>query len=350
MGKKKEGEGNKKKTVMKYRDENIHQFNILFISWKKIKTRWFGFVPSKKIFGKDPDVSDSVSCQDKMQLYDWFMDLVFPGTNDVKWYNTANWCKDWTPGVGASYVPWRTFTLTHIDYPEGDLMAQTMAILSLTPLVIVIVHLTVFACQRDLHTFFYGLGMLLNLVLNYGLKHYLKQPRPNNASNHLRDSTGLNEEYGMPSCHSQFILFFSIYMLLFVKYRLRHCSNFWRSVWVFLCLCNAAFVSYGRIYLHYHDWSQVIWGSAVGAGAACAWFIFVHKVMTPNFPRMANWRLSKWLQIRDITLISNIMAFEYASARETVDEIQREMDLEKGSTSYGDISADDEDSETENED
>merc|ERR1712029_915418 len=133
-------------------------------------------------FGKDPDVSDSVSCQDKMQLYDWFMDLVFPGTNDVKWYNTANWCKDWTPGVGASYVPWRTFTLTHVDYPE-----------------------------RDLNTFFYGLGMLLNLVLNYGLKHYLKQPRPNNASNHLRDSPGLNEEYGMPSCHSQFILFFSIY-------------------------------------------------------------------------------------------------------------------------------------------
>ena len=75
---------------------------------------------------------------------------------------------------GAGYIPWRTFTLTHVDYPDGDLFAKVMAILSLTPLVIVIIHLTVFACKRDLHTLFYGIGTIGNGILNYVLKQIFK--------------------------------------------------------------------------------------------------------------------------------------------------------------------------------
>ena len=63
-----------------------------------------------------------------------------------------------------------------------------MAILSLLPLVVVVVHLTVFACKRDLHTLFYGLGTIGNGVLNYILKHTIKEPRPEQTI-HIRDST-----------------------------------------------------------------------------------------------------------------------------------------------------------------
>ena len=99
-------------------------------------------------------------------------------------------------------VPWRTFTLTHVDYPDGDLFAKVMAVLSLTPLVIVVIHLTVFACKRDLHTLAYGVGTIANGLLNYVLKHTIKEPRPVSGIN-VRDSTKLFEEYGMPSSHSQ---------------------------------------------------------------------------------------------------------------------------------------------------
>ena len=66
--------------------------------------------------------------------------------------------------------------------------AQVMAILSLLPLVVVVVHLTVFACKRDLHTLFYGLGTIGNGILNYILKHTIKEPRPEQTI-HIRDST-----------------------------------------------------------------------------------------------------------------------------------------------------------------
>ena len=90
---------------------------------------------------------------------------------------------------GAGYIPWRTFTLTHVDYPDGDLFAKIMAILSLTPLVIVIIHLTVFACKRDLHTLFYGLGTIGNGILNYVLKQIFKEPRPDKGKTlYLRTS------------------------------------------------------------------------------------------------------------------------------------------------------------------
>merc|ERR1712212_576046 len=302
-----------------------------------------GSVPFK-IAKQDPDLSCNLLFE--MNLYEWFMDLIFPGSSD-KWYgNLGNWY-NFTPGV-ANYVPWRTFTLTHIDYPVGDLWAKMVAILSLTPLVIVIIHLTVIACQRDLHSLFYGLGTMVNLLTNYILKHSLKQPRPTRATNHLRDSTHLYQEYGMPSSHAQFMFFFSVYMTLFVKLRLGHCSKFWRNLWCLLCLGLAAVVAYGRIYLHYHTWSQVGWGSIVGAIVAFIWFGIVHKIMTPWFPLIASWPLFEWLQICDLTLIPNVMAFKYAVAKEAVAELQMEKGMEERIyDTSGDISADDEYSEEE---
>ena len=38
--------------------------------------------------------------------------------------------------------PWRTFTLTHVDYPAGDVIGKILAIISLLPLVIVIIFIT----------------------------------------------------------------------------------------------------------------------------------------------------------------------------------------------------------------
>jgi hypothetical protein len=70
-----------------------------------------------------------------------------------------------------SYEDWKTFTLTYVEYPKGDYLAKTLAVLSLSPLVIVIMFLTFFAAKRDMHTMTYGIGTILNGILNYVLKH-----------------------------------------------------------------------------------------------------------------------------------------------------------------------------------
>ena len=73
---------------------------------------------------------------------------------------------------------WKTFTLTHIDYPAEDAFGKGLAIISLLPLVIVVIFLTFFAIKRDLHTVCFGIGVILNGILNYCLKHTFKEPRP----------------------------------------------------------------------------------------------------------------------------------------------------------------------------
>lgn len=161
----------------------------------------------------------------------------------------------------SSEANWRTFTLTHVDYPDKDLAGRVFAVSSLLPLVVVVIFVTVFAVKRDLHTFCYGFGVILNGCLNYILKHTIKQSRP--VSNlEVRDSTKLFEEYGMPSSHSQFMWFVSTYMLFFLHIRLslggQNGGTSWIKLsWGLVNILLAVVVSYGRIYLHYHTWEQV---------------------------------------------------------------------------------------------
>ena len=70
-------------------------------------------------------------------------------------------------------------------------------------------------------TFF--IGMVFNELINTVLKYIIKQPRPISRDNNYN-------EYGMPSSHSQFVWFFSIYMFLFIWIRLQHITNT-KSVW-----------------------------------------------------------------------------------------------------------------------
>lgn len=127
-----------------------------------------------------------------------------------------------------------------------------------------------------------------------------------------------DDEYGMPSSHSQFLWFFSIYMLLFVWIRLRHLSNpntVWMWIWKTAvsagCVFAALVVSVSRystalhlfykskqtmnviklfrVYLMYHTVTQVIIGALLGSILAILWFLFVHFALTPFFPTIASW-------------------------------------------------------------
>lgn len=135
----------------------------------------------------------------------------------------------------------------------------------------------------------------------------------------------------MPSSHSQFIWFFSIYSLLFLYLRMHQTNNarcldlLWRHI-LSVCLLTLAFlVSYSRVYLMYHSWSQVIYGVIAGGVMGATWFIFTQEVLTPLFPRIASWPISEFFLIRDTSLIPNILWFEYTVTRSEARNRQRKL-------------------------
>lgn len=210
---------------------------------------------------------------------------------------------------------WKTFTLTHVDYPENDLFGAFLAVTSLMPWIIAVAFIAVFCVKRDLHTFFYGIGIIMSEGINYVLKKIIREPRP--ASLHgVRDSEVLSEKFGMPSSHTQYMWFVSTYMVLFVFIRLKHQESLiLKSLWCALCVSVSSLVAYGRIYLHYHTVSQVAWGIVAGSTLAAIWFIIVHFLLTPCFPTITSWRLSEFFMIRDYTPIPNVIWFDYYNAR-----------------------------------
>ncbi|XP_047497000.1 dolichyldiphosphatase 1-like [Penaeus chinensis] len=210
-------------------------------------------------------------------------------------------------------IEWKAFSLTHVEYPKGDIIGQLLAISSLAPVAIIVGFVTLILFRRDLHTITFFAGALLNEGINLLLKHIIAEPRP-----WLRK--GLYTEYGMPSSHSQMMWFFAAYCVLFLIFRLRHISSsmmelLWKVV-VAVCLITAAFiVMYSRVYLLYHTWGQVLWGALVGIILGFGWFTLTHLTLTPLFPIVASWKVCETLMIRDTSLIPNILWFEYTHAR-----------------------------------
>ncbi len=222
------------------------------------------------------------------------------------------------PITNENEEKWKTFTLTYVEYPANDPLGKVLAVLSLSPLIIVIVFLTFFAAKRDMHTMTYGIGTIVNGILNYLLKHFYKEPRPTSKIN--REATKLWEQYGMPSSHSQFMFFVAGYLLLFVLFRLNHqrSTKINLLMWLLFTLSGlglAAIVAYGRVYLGYHTWSQVYWGSGIGSGFALFWFLLTHFLLTPVFPWLCSMRLFEFFLVRDYTEIPNVIWFDYFHAK-----------------------------------
>jgi hypothetical protein len=67
---------------------------------------------------------------------------------------------------GPTDPAWKVFSLTYIEYPEGDHIGKALSVLSLAPLVIVVASISVFAVKRDLHTLAYGAGMIANGIVS----------------------------------------------------------------------------------------------------------------------------------------------------------------------------------------
>uniref|UniRef100_A0A0K8TNR3 Dolichyldiphosphatase n=1 Tax=Tabanus bromius TaxID=304241 RepID=A0A0K8TNR3_TABBR len=212
-------------------------------------------------------------------------------------------------------LEWQPITLTFVEYPKGDIIGHFLAWVSLAPIAIGVGFVTLILFRRDLHTISFFLGTLINEITNLILKYWIKEPRP-------MDRLNIYTEYGMPSSHSQFIWFFSTYVTLFVVIRLHHMNNnapLERAARFLVLLTSwilTALVCISRIYLRYHSWAQVIVGSIVGMLTGGSWFCLIHIVLSPMFPHIVSWKISEFLLLRDMTLIPNILWFEYTVTRQ----------------------------------
>lgn len=170
---------------------------------------------------------------------------------------------------------------------------------------------------------------MLNEVLNKVLKHTIREPRPI-ARMHTYT------EYGMPSNHSQFMSFFATYAFLFVLIRLPpfNANNafrerFWRLLLIGGTWFASALVCYGRVYLQYHTWSQVLIGLVIGLGTGGLWFLVTQCVLSPLYPKVVAWKVSELLLLRDTTLIPNVLWFEYTATRKEASVRSRKMNSMK---------------------
>uniref|UniRef100_A0A803JH92 Dolichyldiphosphatase n=1 Tax=Xenopus tropicalis TaxID=8364 RepID=A0A803JH92_XENTR len=225
-----------------------------------------------------------------------------------------------------------TFVIAHLGFVtvlllfSGDIYGQLLAYLSLGPVFLLISFLTLIIFKRELHTISFLLGLVVNEGVNWSIKNIVREPRPCEGT-HATVTT----EYGLPSSHSQFMWFFSVYSFLFLYLRMHQTNNarfldlLWRHV-LSLCLLTVAFlVSYSRVYLVYHSWSQVVYGGVTGSVLAIAWFVITQEVLTPLFPRIAAWPISEFFLIRDTSLIPNILWFEYTVTRAEARNRQRKL-------------------------
>ncbi|XP_041976948.1 dolichyldiphosphatase 1-like [Aricia agestis] len=224
----------------------------------------------------------------------------------------------------SNKIEWQPLSLTLVEYPKGDLLGKFFAFMSLAPFGIGAGFVTLILFRRDLHTISFFLGTLVNEVINIILKHIICEARPLARGN-------LYNEYGMPSSHSQFVWFFSSYVLYFFIIRLHHINNnniislLWRVIIVGSCISLSLIVSAARVYLHYHTTSQVVVGAIVGIIFGTIWFTIVHRVFTPFFPQLVSLKFCEMLMIRDTTLIPNVLWFEYTTSRQEARARGRKM-------------------------
>ncbi|XP_007442148.2 dolichyldiphosphatase 1 [Python bivittatus] len=111
-------------------------------------------------------------------------------------------------------VPWNSVSLTHVEYPAGDFTGRLLAYLSLSPIFIIVGFITLIVFKRELHTISFLGGLCFNEGVNWLIKNIVQEQRPC-AEAH----PSVYSKYAMPSSHSQFMWFFSVYSFLFLYLR-----------------------------------------------------------------------------------------------------------------------------------
>lgn len=120
--------------------------------------------------------------------------------------------------------------------------------------------------------FYYTFGIFLNTIINIILKCIIQQPRPNIDSNkfnllliNFKQSifkNGIPDIFGMPSGHTQSVIFSTIFIFLSLK----------KTNILFFYLIISLITMWQRVNYNFHTINQVIVGFVIGT--VFAYFMF----------------------------------------------------------------------------
>ncbi|KAK6126195.1 hypothetical protein DH2020_040076 [Rehmannia glutinosa] len=110
----------------------------------------------------------------------------------------------------------KAVTLTHVRYQKGDQLGHFLAWISLVPIFISLGgFFSHFIFRRELQGMFFAIGLLISQFVNEIIKKSVQQARPE-----MCVLLEMCDSHGWPSSHSQYMLFFAVYLTLLTHYRI----------------------------------------------------------------------------------------------------------------------------------
>ena len=202
------------------------------------------------------------------------------------------------------------FALTYVTYDDEDPFGWLLALITLSPIFIMVMYATLIVFRRDMHTLALLAGQLLNEATSVSLKAIVDSPTSKWRHHAVRPPGGDKVGSGMPSSHTQFMFFFTTYCALFVFRRVTLEKPAAKPVMAMGLETLSFLVGYSRCHLLYHTEEQVIVGGVLGALLGALWYSVVQTFLVPHFPAAQNWGLLRTFHFKDTTHVPFLHRFE----------------------------------------
>lgn len=208
----------------------------------------------------------------------------------------------------ADLVP---FDHTYILYHPEDALSLPLAIWSLFPILILVFLFTWFLLTREIEPCLLAAGQVINDITSGLFKKLVKYERPINGRIFKQDG-GLI--WGMPSSHSQFMAFWSTYVILtyiyhyppkcIAKLPFKWCQGIGRLITKIVCVATVllcvSFVVASRLYFEYHNYNQVTVGLLLGSLLGSIWYLFVSIIRDIGvLDWVLHWKIADMLLMKD---------------------------------------------------
>ncbi|KAI0923398.1 hypothetical protein AcW1_006375 [Taiwanofungus camphoratus] len=194
---------------------------------------------------------------------------------------------------------------TYVLYNDSSNVSGFLALLTLSPILLNPAYAALVVQTRELLFVEMWAGQMLCEGFNWILKHTVQQNRP---------SSDMGQGYGFPSSHSQWMGYFSTFLIChflfrhrFVPMGSRALDLAWKATLYMGLMTWACLVAFSRWYLSYHTASQVLWGLGIGALFGAYYYVLVELIphtRPESFCGQArsavlSSRICTWLRIRD---------------------------------------------------
>ncbi|RDB23455.1 Dolichyldiphosphatase 1 [Hypsizygus marmoreus] len=188
---------------------------------------------------------------------------------------------------------------------DSSLFSLALALITLSPILLMASYAALVVQTREYVIIVMWAGQLAGEVLNWILKHAIKEGRPIES---------IGNGYGFPSSHSQYMAYFASFLICHLYFRHRFASTgfwildyAWRVTIYFGLIAWSGMVAYSRFYLGYHNANQILWGVGIGIALGVTLYSIAElvprrrpaSILGTTKRSLLNNPISTWLQIRD---------------------------------------------------